>query len=347
MVDSGNMRGARQTERRSRKVIVPELTGMRLRDAQIVSVQAGFATADGQPNVQVRYVEAYADDFQVVAQVPLRGDGRDEFLVAGGERLSPAPSRQIDDAQRHPALWRGPHDWHTQHRAAPDRRFDVRLHGAVGHQQGVLRAKDASRHGRRVVHRNVGYRPGRPEHRRGTQQPHGAIEHIDGAASRAHRLGNLGEDGGRRILERHGAPQDLANGIEEVDLLVPFGQVLRGVTHLELRTQHLRGNRQEQLGAQSRRARVGTGAEHQPHRPRAGHARHDLQPARGVALPHALGGAQFRRRRVRIARVAPFDLQGILRRTLCPHRHRASGGLVKGRQDGVEVTHETARALGR
>ncbi len=73
MVDSGNMRGARQTERRSRKVIVPELTGMRLRDAQIVSVQAGFATADGQPNVQVRYVEAYADDFQVVAQVPLRG----------------------------------------------------------------------------------------------------------------------------------------------------------------------------------------------------------------------------------------------------------------------------------
>lgn len=74
MVDSGNMRGgARQVERRSRKVIVPELTGMRLSDAQIVIGQAGFVAADGKPNVQVRYVEAYAEDFQVVAQTPLRG----------------------------------------------------------------------------------------------------------------------------------------------------------------------------------------------------------------------------------------------------------------------------------
>ncbi len=74
MVDSANMRGgARQAERRSRKVIVPELTGMRLRDAQIVVAQAGFAAADGAPNVQVRYVEAYAEDFQVVAQTPMRG----------------------------------------------------------------------------------------------------------------------------------------------------------------------------------------------------------------------------------------------------------------------------------
>ncbi len=73
MVDSGNMRSARQAERRGRKVIVPELTGMRLRDAQIVIAQAGFANADGQPNVQVRYVEAYAEDFQVVAQSPIRG----------------------------------------------------------------------------------------------------------------------------------------------------------------------------------------------------------------------------------------------------------------------------------
>ena len=73
MVDSGNMRGARQSERRGRKAIVPELTGMRLRDAQIVIAQAGFAGADGTPNVQVRYVEAYAEDFAVVAQLPIRG----------------------------------------------------------------------------------------------------------------------------------------------------------------------------------------------------------------------------------------------------------------------------------
>ena len=74
MVDSGNMRaGARHGERRNRKVIVPELTGMRLRDAQIVIAQAGFAAGDGKPNVQVRYVEAYAEEFHVVAQIPSRG----------------------------------------------------------------------------------------------------------------------------------------------------------------------------------------------------------------------------------------------------------------------------------
>lgn len=82
MVDSGNMRGAgvRQAERRSRKVIVPELTGIRLRDAQIVLAQAGFAAADGSPNVQVRYVEAYAEEFQVVAQSPLRGQLADSAV---------------------------------------------------------------------------------------------------------------------------------------------------------------------------------------------------------------------------------------------------------------------------
>ncbi len=75
MVDSGNMRGNRvkQAERRSRKVIVPELAGMHVRDAQIVIAQAGFVAVDGTPNVQIRYVEAYAEDHQVVAQLPMRG----------------------------------------------------------------------------------------------------------------------------------------------------------------------------------------------------------------------------------------------------------------------------------
>ena len=58
---------ARQTERRAKKLIVPELSGMPLRDAAIVLEQAGFA-----PPVP-RYVEAYAAENHVVAQTPIRG----------------------------------------------------------------------------------------------------------------------------------------------------------------------------------------------------------------------------------------------------------------------------------
>jgi phage tail-like protein len=53
--------------RRPRKLVVPELTGLRWADACIVLEQAGF------PPPTPRYVEAYTDDNTVVAQTPVRG----------------------------------------------------------------------------------------------------------------------------------------------------------------------------------------------------------------------------------------------------------------------------------
>ena len=57
----------RPMDRRAKKLIVPELSGMPLRDATIVLAQAGFA-----PPVP-RYVEAYAAENDVVGQAPARG----------------------------------------------------------------------------------------------------------------------------------------------------------------------------------------------------------------------------------------------------------------------------------
>lgn len=53
--------------RRSRKLVVPDVSGLLLRDAQIVLGQAGFGHA------QPRYVEAYELENTVVGQDPMRG----------------------------------------------------------------------------------------------------------------------------------------------------------------------------------------------------------------------------------------------------------------------------------
>ena len=67
--------GARPPDRRLRKVIMPELTGLRLRDAAIVLQQAGL------PAPLPRYVEAYADPNTVVEQFPIRGQLVDSTTV--------------------------------------------------------------------------------------------------------------------------------------------------------------------------------------------------------------------------------------------------------------------------
>lgn len=58
---------SRPSERRAKKLLVPELTGMLFDDAQIVLTQAGFA------NAVARYIEGYAVDDTVVGQQPIRG----------------------------------------------------------------------------------------------------------------------------------------------------------------------------------------------------------------------------------------------------------------------------------
>ena len=51
---------------------------------------------------------------------------------------------------------------------------------------------------------------------------------------------DLGEDRRRRLLERDGAAENLADRVEEVDLLVAFGELVRGVLDLERGLQVLR-----------------------------------------------------------------------------------------------------------
>jgi phage tail-like protein len=59
--------GGRPGLRRPRKLVVPDVSGLLLRDAQIVLAQAGFRPA------QPRYVEAYEAENAVVSQDPMRG----------------------------------------------------------------------------------------------------------------------------------------------------------------------------------------------------------------------------------------------------------------------------------
>lgn len=60
---SGGLRGGR----RPRKLVVPDVTGLRISDAQIVLTQAGFAPATP------RFVQSYDPDNSVVSQLPNRG----------------------------------------------------------------------------------------------------------------------------------------------------------------------------------------------------------------------------------------------------------------------------------
>lgn len=73
MVQANQPRGPTGHAPRPRKVVMPDVTGLPLADARVVIQAAGFAGANHQPVVQVRYVEAYAPDFQVTAQQPIRG----------------------------------------------------------------------------------------------------------------------------------------------------------------------------------------------------------------------------------------------------------------------------------
>jgi phage tail-like protein len=72
---AGRTPAPRPMDRRVRKVIVPELTGLRFDDACIVLQQAGL------PPPLARYVEAYAEEGSVVEQSPIRGQLVDNATV--------------------------------------------------------------------------------------------------------------------------------------------------------------------------------------------------------------------------------------------------------------------------
>lgn len=99
----------RPGERRAKKLIVPELTGMPFKDAIIVLEQAGFVAP------KPRYVEAYAAEATVVEQTPIRGQLVDsttpiELSIAKSSWLRFLPqlfqeSTSGDNALLHDFLW--------------------------------------------------------------------------------------------------------------------------------------------------------------------------------------------------------------------------------------------------
>ena len=108
----------------------------------------------------------------------------------------------------------------------------------------MLRAEDARAHAARIVdadRRNGGEIDA--ERGDGAQRIRRAVVHEHRRAPRADRLGDFAEDRLRRFVERDGAAEDLADRVEEIDLLVPLGELVRGVLHLERGLQVLRDDR--------------------------------------------------------------------------------------------------------
>ena len=114
------------------------------------------------------------------------------------------------------------------------------------------------------------------DRRDGLQRVGYTIVHENRAAPGADRFGDLLEDRRRRFLERHGAPENLRDRVEEVDLLVALGELVRGVLHLERRLQILSHDRAEEPRvALERRLRHGRWSRDDPGFARPGDPRDD------------------------------------------------------------------------
>jgi hypothetical protein len=73
----------------------------------------------------------------------------------------------------------------------------------------------------------------RAERRDALERVGDAVVHEDRASTRAHSLGDLAEDRGRRFLQGECATEDLRDRVEEVYLLVALGELVGRVLHLE------------------------------------------------------------------------------------------------------------------
>jgi len=63
----------------------------------------------------------------------------------------------------------------------------------------------------------------------------------------AHRLRDFGENRGSRVFQRHRAPENLADRVKEIDLLVSLRELGGGVLYLERGLGELRHDRHQQL----------------------------------------------------------------------------------------------------
>ena len=164
----------------------------------------------------------------------LRSDRGHQLLVSRDERIARLDPGEGYNAECDVTLRRRPHDRHSEQTAPTHGCFKGCSRDALLHQHGPVRAEHLRRNACGVVHRNrsnvVGFDP---LHRDGTQQPARGIVHQHGCQRRADHLGNRAQDRPRGVFEVHGAAKDLANGIEEVDLLPAAGQLLGGELRLE------------------------------------------------------------------------------------------------------------------
>ena len=124
----------RPMDRRAKKLIVPELSGMPLRDATIVLAQAGFA-----PPVP-RYVEAYAAENDVVGQAPARGQ-----LVDSSTPVELSVAKAVGVGDKHVGKSQG-----NRGAAEQAQLFLVAADAEAGHRGLDKECRDAARTGARV-----------------------------------------------------------------------------------------------------------------------------------------------------------------------------------------------------
>ena len=172
-------------------------------------------------------------------------DRRHELPVSGGERILAQPVGQVDHADRPAARARGG----VQHGDGEERLAAVvpalgtpRVHG-LGVGRVVAHDPHLTEHARRnragVVHFDRVH--GLRLHAARRDEPEHAllgIVHQQRGATRPHHRGHLAQDALRRLVQPDGVAQDLADRVDQVDLLVALGQLGRDLRGIALGAEH-------------------------------------------------------------------------------------------------------------
>src|SRR5215218_4874830 len=276
----------------------------------------------------------------------LRGDRRDELLITGGERLPRPPIREVDDAERLAAVLGGPENGHGEHRALPEPFLGLAQHLAFLDDDGVQGAEDVRAHTAAVVE---GDGPDRHAFAaKACDDGEGlriGLVHEDGGSPCPDGLAHFAQDGGGTLLERHRAPQDLADRVEEIDLLVALGELVGCVLHLERVLQILRDDGTQELQiAVDLPALDRTRAQHEPGGAWSGDRHDDEAPSLGGLVAYdaewrqELGG-----RRIRAAGAGDEAERALDTAVTTPDGCVASGGLVEGGEDLTQLAHARLR----
>ena len=190
----------------------------------------------------------------------LVGDGRDELAVARREAVAADAVGEVDDADAAHRQSRGAvGDGDAEVGPSLVAAIVAAVAGDVGRLLGVvddgaLLAEHLRRDRAVVVHP---HRPQalqlEPARRDGAQHAGDVVEHHDGRPLRADHGAHLAHDGPGRLLELHRLPQDLADRVEEIDLLVAARQLLGDEAALPLAFEQGGDDRCHPVGRDARR----------------------------------------------------------------------------------------------